>query len=186
MTYWNIKSGFISLRNSRKRKLPELEAKFKNKVCLGYSQSAKSWMNDPLTVEYLGNVIKKDMFGRKKLLIWDSFRHFEFVKSNIWYPKYFHQRCHLTPPVKAQLQKLQIEMSVIPAGCTSILQPADTHWNAVFKRAYRGLYDKWNSDESLHEYTKWIEIFEIHQKFEHFTALAIENPRDTKKFWLGL
>jgi len=47
---------------------------------------------------------------------------------------------HWTPEVLAKCDELQIKLLRIPAGCTSVSQPADVSWNRPFKAHMRKLW----------------------------------------------
>ena len=64
-------------------------------------------------------------FGRR-LLVWDAYR------------------CHLMPSVKSTVHnQTNTDLSIIPGGLTSQLQPADLCWNKAFKSTYKDLYNEW-------------------------------------------
>ncbi|CAI7867777.1 unnamed protein product [Closterium sp. NIES-54] len=79
-------------------------------------------------IEWLDGAVKpyiNPKFGvrpRKALLVLDSYRG------------------HLTPEVKKKFGELNLVPAVIPAGCTSEIQPLDIAVNRSFKAAVRQLY----------------------------------------------
>ena len=74
------------------------------------------------------------MFG-KRLLIWDSYR------------------CHICDEVKASCKKNNIDMIVIPGGCTKFLQTLDVSANKPFKAAVMEQFDEW-MDKGKKSYTR--------------------------------
>ncbi|CAI7887588.1 unnamed protein product [Closterium sp. NIES-53] len=69
--------------------------------------------------------------SRKVILVLDSYRE------------------HLTDAVKAKFGELNIVPAVIPAGCTSEIQPLDVMVNRSFKAAVRQLYQEWFESEGV-------------------------------------
>ncbi|CAI7886393.1 unnamed protein product [Closterium sp. NIES-53] len=86
------------------------------------------WMDADGVIEWLDGAVKpyiNPKFGvrpRKALLVLDSYRG------------------HLTPEVKKKFGELNLVPAVIPAGCTSEIQPLDVAVNDSFKAAVRQLY----------------------------------------------
>ena len=75
-------------------------------------------------VFWLRNVWRQS--STRRLLVWDSFSG------------------HKTKNVKQLLvTRYNLDIAIIPGGCTSTLQPCDVSWNKPFKDHYRDLYDKW-------------------------------------------
>ncbi|CAI7913233.1 unnamed protein product [Closterium sp. NIES-54] len=56
---------------------------------------------------------------------------------------------HLTDAVKAKFGNPNIVPTVIPAGCTSEIQPLDVAVNRSFKAAVRQLYQEWFESEGV-------------------------------------
>ncbi|CAI7798626.1 unnamed protein product [Closterium sp. NIES-53] len=69
--------------------------------------------------------------SRKVMLVLDSYR---------W---------HLTYAVKAKFGELNIVPAIIPAGCTSEIQPLDVAVNRSFKAVVRQLYQEWFESEGV-------------------------------------
>ncbi|CAI7783450.1 unnamed protein product [Closterium sp. NIES-53] len=63
-------------------------------------------------------------------------------------------RGHLTPEVKKKFGELNLVPAVIPAGCTSEIQPLDVAVNRSFKAAVRQLYQEWFEREGVDTLTK--------------------------------
>lgn len=78
----------------RKRPIKELD-KYKGQLTICYS-GQKSWMDEEKTQEFIRSSIGRDIFGSRKLLVWDSFR------------------AHFTPTIKALCANFNIDMVVIP------------------------------------------------------------------------
>ena len=88
------------------------------------SSRMPSIFNDDLTSEFLQKIVGSFMFG-KHLFAWDSYR------------------CHISNATKKQLKKLQIDVAVIPGGCTKVIQVPGVYWNALFKSKVRQFYENW-------------------------------------------
>lgn len=87
--------------------------------------SRNGWMNEAITNDWVTRVWGALNFQRR-LLVWDAYR------------------CHLMSSVSSHVEKSNnSEISVIPGGLTSHLQPADVSCNKPFKEAYKVFYDEW-------------------------------------------
>ena len=92
-------------------------------VIVAYSKNG--WMNESLTIDWVKRGWGTLNFGRR-LLVWDAYR------------------CHLMPSVKNVAEThTNTDLSVIPGGLTSLVQPADVSWNKPFKEAYKARYNQW-------------------------------------------
>lgn len=92
-------------------------------VVVAYSKNG--WMNEKLTKDWVDRGWGKLCFGRR-LLVWDAYK------------------CHIMPSVTSIVDKsTRSDISVIPGGLTSKVQPADVSWNKPFKAAYKELYNSW-------------------------------------------
>ena len=92
-------------------------------VIVAYSKNG--WMNESLTIDWVKQGWGTLNFGRR-LLVWDAYR------------------CHLMPSVKNVAEThTNTDLSVIPGGLTSLVQPADVSWNKPFKEAYKARYNQW-------------------------------------------
>ena len=92
-------------------------------IIVAYSKNG--WMNENLTKDWVKRGWGTLSFGRR-LLVWDAYK------------------CHLVDSVKDVLDKqTKSDVSVIPGGLTSLVQPADVSWNKPFKDAYKELYNEW-------------------------------------------
>ncbi|CAI7821080.1 unnamed protein product [Closterium sp. NIES-53] len=95
------------------------------------------WMDADGVIEWLDGAVKpyiNPKFGvrpRKALLVLDSYRG------------------HLTPEVKKKFGELNLVPAVIPAGCTSEIQPLDIAVNRSFKAVVRQLYQEWFEREGV-------------------------------------
>ncbi|CAI7733070.1 unnamed protein product [Closterium sp. NIES-54] len=100
------------------------------------------WMDADGVIEWLDGAVKpyiNPKFGvrpRKALLVLDSYRE------------------HLTPEVKKKFCELNLVPAVIPAGCTSEIQPLDIAVNRSFKTTVRQLYQEWFEREGVDTLTK--------------------------------
>ena len=87
--------------------------------------SKNGWMNEELTKDWVKRVWGSLNFGRR-LLVWDAYR------------------CHIMTEVRSYVNRqTNTDVSVIPGGLTSHLQPADVSWNKPFKTAYKEKYSQW-------------------------------------------
>lgn len=93
--------------------------------------SRNGWMNEELTKDWIKWGWGILNFARR-LLIWDAYK------------------CHLMPSVCSVVEQTKSDISVIPGGLTSLVQPADLSWNKPFKEAYKALYNEWllNGDKT--------------------------------------
>jgi hypothetical protein len=62
---------------------------------------------------------------------------------------------HLTEPVKEEVKEQLITTALIPAGCTSLLQPLDTTVNKLFKQYYREEMDIYELEAARNGKTEW-------------------------------
>ena len=103
------------------RKVAELVAT--EGVVVAFSRNG--WMNEQLTKDWVDRTWGRLNFQRR-LLVWDAYR------------------CHVMSNVAAHVTKAtNTDISVIPGGLTSQLQPADVSWNKPFKQAYKAQYNEW-------------------------------------------
>lgn len=117
----------------RKRPIKEL-AIFQSKLTIEYAGT--TWMNEELTSRYIDKVIGRNIFNsQRRLFVWDSFR------------------CHISENIKNKLNSLNVDMAVVPGGCTKFVQPADVSWNNPFKEKIRQYYTEWISSDQV-EMTK--------------------------------
>ena len=79
--------------------------------------SVDSWVNEPPTIECVGNIFWELSFARR-FLIWDSFA------------------CHITDSVKKNLARNNVDVVIIPDGCTKYNQPPDVSCCNT-RRAYK-------------------------------------------------
>ncbi|CAI7920711.1 unnamed protein product [Closterium sp. NIES-54] len=104
------------------------------------------WMDADGVIEWLDGGVKlyiNPKFGvrpRKALLVLDTYRG------------------HLTPEVKKIFGELNLVPAVIPAGCTSEIQPLDVVVNRSFKAAVCQLYQKWFEHEGVDTLTKKVDL----------------------------
>ena len=87
--------------------------------------SRNGWMNEQLTKDWVDRAWGRLNFQRR-LLVWDAYR------------------CHVMSNVASHVTKAtNTDISAIPGGLTSQLQPADVSWNKPFKQAYKAQYNEW-------------------------------------------
>ncbi|CAI7825019.1 unnamed protein product [Closterium sp. NIES-54] len=95
------------------------------------------WMDADSVLAWLDGTVNPyvnprfGVHGRKVMLVLDSYRG------------------HLTDAVKAKSGELNIVPAVIPAGCTSKIQPLDDAVNRSFKAAVRQLHQEWFESEGV-------------------------------------
>ncbi|CAI7874312.1 unnamed protein product [Closterium sp. NIES-53] len=100
------------------------------------------WMDADDVIEWLHGAVKpyinpkSGVRPRKALLVLNSYRG------------------HLTPEVKKKFGELNLVPAVIPAGCTSEIQPLNVAVNRSFKAAVRQLYQEWFEREGVDILTK--------------------------------
>uniref|UniRef100_A0A915E522 DDE-1 domain-containing protein n=1 Tax=Ditylenchus dipsaci TaxID=166011 RepID=A0A915E522_9BILA len=85
-------------------------------------------MNDEWTKDYLDKVFGSHLFERRSL-VWDAFR------------------CHIIQSTKKDLEAQQIDMAVVPRGCTKFVQAPDVRCNKSFKSKIQELYNDWMAEE---------------------------------------
>ncbi|CAI5526263.1 unnamed protein product, partial [Closterium sp. Naga37s-1] len=99
------------------------------------------WMDADGVAKWLDGCIKpfiRPSFGmqaRSAMLVLDSYRG------------------HLTDEVKKKFDELNIVPAIIPAGCTSEVQPLDVSVNKSFKASVRQQYQSWFEEEGLERLT---------------------------------
>ena len=86
------------------------------------------WLSEEAAIDWIKNVWGSFAFGRR-LLSWDAFN------------------CHKTVTVKKELERIRTDVTMIPGGCTSVLQAPDVCWNKSFKQEYIRLYEMWTRNE---------------------------------------
>jgi hypothetical protein len=105
---------FVVFRGKGKR--VESDLRSVSGVVIRFSDNG--WMNDSLTIDYVGTIVESIAF-RNRLLIWDAYR------------------CHISEAVTSELRRLKVHSVVVPGGCTKFVQAADVCWNAPFKSLMR-------------------------------------------------
>ena len=121
---------FVVFR-AAKRESKSLDDEFKARCVI--TTSANAWMNEDLTLTWVKRVLGAFSFSRR-LFAWDSFE------------------CHMTDEVRKKLKEVNVDLVIIPGGCTKYVQAPDVSWNKPFKTRVTELYDQWLS-EGVHEYT---------------------------------
>lgn len=115
----------------RIRPLLALEKSFPQ---LNFAYNSSGWMDNETTKKFVRCTLGQISFSRK-LLVWDAFR------------------CHISDDTKYLLKQSKIDMAVIPAGCTGLIQPGDVSWNKPFKQSLTEQYCEWMAS-GKQEYTK--------------------------------
>ena len=113
----------------------QLQEKYKGLVQIYHSPNA--WVNGELAKQWLRKVWKsyKAPAGFKRALIWDQFSA--------------HKMADVT-----SLAKSMGELFFIPAGCTDLIQPLDTHINRIVKAKFRKLYTEYVNENESEQLTK--------------------------------
>ena len=88
------------------------------------SASDNGWMTSQLYHWWLNNVYGSNMAARRLLLV-DNYK------------------AHLTEESKTIVKNCNSELVLIPAGCTSLVQPMDVSINRPFKQRMRDLWVQW-------------------------------------------
>lgn len=81
--------------------------------------SVNGWMTSVLMESWLNRIWGQNDDDVRRLIILD--------RASI----------HTTPQIKEKIENLDTDLVIIPAGCTSLLQPADVSWMSPFKSALR-------------------------------------------------
>lgn len=94
------------------------------------SASRNGWMVAVNFSEWCNKIWKQteDPDLRRRLLVLDQYKP------------------HYSPDAKELLENLKTDSILIPAGCTSLVQPADVSWNKPFKTKLRELWTEWMRD----------------------------------------
>jgi len=88
----------------------------------------KAWMDESRMLQWIRKVWDLYTNGKPALLSLDTFS------------------AHLTDTVKAEFEKFNTKLLIIPGGCTSILQPLDISINKPFKDYVRQLWCQYMVD----------------------------------------
>jgi hypothetical protein len=98
--------------------------------------NSNGWNNAELTEKWLTNIWKTYIpaGSYEKVLIWDKFSG------------------HCVDAVKSTARTIS-KLFHIPAGCTSILQPLDTHINKSVKARFRYYFERWLQKKGQHDKT---------------------------------
>ena len=81
----------------------------------------KAWMDEARMIEWIRKVWVPYISGKPALLSLDTFS------------------AHLTDAVKAEFEKCNTKLLIIPGGCTCVLEPLDISINKPFKYYIRQL-----------------------------------------------
>ena len=94
----------------------------------------KGWMDEEGVKFWLENVWNRRpgaLLRKRSLLVWDMFR------------------AHLLDDVKEAARKIRTDLSVIPGGLTSQLQPLDVAVNKPFKDRLRQKWNEWFCSDAV-------------------------------------
>eukprot|EP00794_Sanderia_malayensis_P001802 gene1802-2013_t len=116
-----------------KREVNWMAKKFKSKCII--ASSSNGWMNNDLTQNYIDAVLGAFSF-RRQLFAWDTYE------------------CHLAPSVVQSLHSKNIDVAVVPGGCTKYIQAPDVSWNKPFKASCAAQYDEWLASEGINQETE--------------------------------
>jgi len=106
-------------------------------------------MNDGTTEDYLRRVIGSNVFGSRRMLIWDTFGS------------------HKSEATTKVMRELKLEPAYVPGGCTKFIQvfsrkqndyfyffkAPDVSWNKPFKEKVRHFYEIWMVNDDRREFT---------------------------------
>ena len=90
-----------------KREVQNLKKDPAVKSCCYVESTIDGWKNENTTIDWVENVLKTFIFGKRRLFAWDS------------------HRAHLVQSVKEMLNKGKIDPVVIPGGATGHIQVAE-------------------------------------------------------------
>ena len=91
-------------------------------------------MNSELTNQWIEKVLGSFSFSRR-LLAWDTYV------------------CHIQESTTNSLKQKQIDVVLVPGGCTRYIQAPDVSWNKPFKQLCTEFYDEWLSTVGIHQET---------------------------------
>uniref|UniRef100_A0A915MZS3 HTH CENPB-type domain-containing protein n=1 Tax=Meloidogyne javanica TaxID=6303 RepID=A0A915MZS3_MELJA len=122
---------YVLVKN--KRPIPRIVQEFKGKLIINWAGSI--WMNDETTEDYLRKIIGNNVFGSRRLLVWDTFGS------------------HKSQSTSKIMRELKLEPAYVPGGCTKFIQPPDISWNKPFKEKIRHFYGIWMTNGDRREFT---------------------------------
>ena len=98
-----------------------------------YAMQPKAWFDEATMLDWLDDVLKPYVatapVGIIPILFLDSFK------------------VHLLGSVADAIQRLGVELEIIPPGCTGLVQPIDVGINKPFKANMRKIYTEWLLDQ---------------------------------------
>ena len=94
-----------------------------------YTASHSGWMTNEKMEIWLNRTWGDDIDDVRRFLILD--------RASV----------HTSRATRDKLEDQNTEVTFIPAGCTSLLQPADVSWNRPFKNAIRTEYSAWRRED---------------------------------------
>jgi len=118
VVYKGARNGHIA-----NRKIPN------HPQCMVYGMQLKAWFDEITMLDWVYNVLAPYVVmapvGIIPILFLDSFK------------------VHLLGSVANTIQGLEVELKIIPPGCTSLVQPIDVGINKPFKANMRKIYMEW-------------------------------------------
>uniref|UniRef100_A0A915LSX9 DDE-1 domain-containing protein n=1 Tax=Meloidogyne javanica TaxID=6303 RepID=A0A915LSX9_MELJA len=122
---------YVLVKN--KRPIVRLVQQFKGKLVINWAGSV--WMNDGTTEDYLRKIIGGNVFGSRRMLVWDTFGS------------------HKSESTAKVMRELKVEPAYVPGGCTKFIQAPDLSWNKPFKEKVRHFYEIWMVNDDRREFT---------------------------------
>lgn len=113
---------------------PQLQEKFKRLALI--EKNLKGWMNESFMQLWLEKILFNLSFIEESEMLYLTMDAFS---------------AHKHANVISKLQNKEINYKLIPPGCTSLIQPLDTHVNRSFKNNFRKLYHNWFYKETTPE-----------------------------------
>ena len=107
---------------NRQRTLKGLD-QFRDSLHIYYC-GRTNWFNDTSTAAYLTAIFHSRQ-EHPRLLVWDAFT------------------AHTSNSTKGKCADLSLHTTIVPGGCTGLVQPADVSWNRPFKAHLETKYATW-------------------------------------------
>ena len=91
--------------------------------------SKNGWMTSDIMKEWIQRIWRDEVDGERRMLVLDQ------------------ARIHTCAATRANIENAHTDVFYIPAGCTSICQPADVSWNAPFKKSMRKQWSEYRRQD---------------------------------------